>query len=582
MNLALLTATLAALLCGPLLYAVARHRAPLLAFLDGFVLVAISGLVLMEVLPEAFKGGGAWTFGFLLLGALGPTLFEHQLQHAREVHVAALMLAIAGLVLHSVADGMALAPQTAAPGEAQLALGLAIAVHSVPVGLAVWWLLYPVFGAAMPALSLAAMGAGTVAGYGFGGALEGLFGATASAWFQALVAGSILHVVFGRPHLDEHSAQRQGPPPFEGLGNLVALGGLVVLEALHLPGEHVHGFWDRLLQLSLQMAPALLAAYVAGGWLGSSPLQRRLAASPSPAAQAVGATALGLWLPMCACNVLPRYRALALGGAPLAAALAFLVATSEMGLAALFVSLPLLGPQMSLLRAGAAALLALLVAVVMARAFPQRALPHCAPAPGHAQPPLQPAAEAPGGRLQAALRGGFVELVDGTAGWIVFGLVLAAFVTPHVATVGWVQLPDALEVGLFALLGLPLYVCAAGVTPLVAAFVAGGVSPGAAIAFLLTGPATNVATLAVLRQLHGARFTALFAALVLAGAIALGLAVNALGVAPAAPLLDGRAAGALHWLSLAVVTLVFAASLLRRGGRSFFGELFEPGAAAGL
>ena len=257
--LALLIATLAALMCGPLLYVLAHPRPALLAFLDGFVLVAISGLVLLEVMPDTLLGGGPASLGFLLLGALGPSLLEHQLQHARRAHVAALVLAMVGLVLHSVADGTALAPQPGLGDEPNLALALAIAVHSVPVGLMVWWLLYPVFGALFPALAIGGMCLGTITGYAFAGTVGGWLGATGWAWLQALVAGSILHVVFGRPHLGDTSAHRIARPPFEGLGNLSALGALLILETLHPAGHQGHpGMLDRLLDLSRMLAPALV------------------------------------------------------------------------------------------------------------------------------------------------------------------------------------------------------------------------------------------------------------------------------------------------------------------------------------
>jgi len=46
-------------------------------------------------------------------------------------------------------------------------------------------------------------------------------------------------------------------------------------------------------------------------------------------------------------------------------------------------------------------------------------------------------------------------------------------------------------------IGIPLYICASASTPIAAALVAGGLSPGAALVFLLAGPATNAATLTV-------------------------------------------------------------------------------------
>jgi hypothetical protein len=84
MNLSLLlSATLLALLSGPLLYGAARERPAVLAFLDGFVLVAISGLVTLEVLPETLDSGGYASLVFLVLGALGPSLLENQLHNAQ-------------------------------------------------------------------------------------------------------------------------------------------------------------------------------------------------------------------------------------------------------------------------------------------------------------------------------------------------------------------------------------------------------------------------------------------------------------------------------------------------------------------
>ncbi|TXH04978.1 MAG: hypothetical protein E6R07_06310 [Nevskiaceae bacterium] len=203
MNLLLLLATLAALLSGPLLYAVARRRPRLLRAMDAFVLVSVTGLVLLDVLPETWERSGAWSLLFIGLGLLGPTALEHLLTRARrEAHLAALALAIFGLVLHSFGDGVVLS--ATGGGAHPLALGLAVAIHSVPVGLATWWLMVPVFGRGLPAFTLAAMCASTVAGFIF--AVELSAGIDARVWaaFQALVAGSILHVVFGRPHAHRH------------------------------------------------------------------------------------------------------------------------------------------------------------------------------------------------------------------------------------------------------------------------------------------------------------------------------------------------------------------------------------------
>ena len=237
MAFAFLIATLIVLAAGPALYAAARESARTLAFLDGFVVVSIAGLVVFEVAPDTFKAGGIGSLVFLIAGAFGPTALERWFRRAeRHMHIGTLLLAMGGLVLHALADGVVLAPGAAT----DWALPLAVVIHSLPVGMAVWWLLAPHFGPWPPLLALLAMGTGTIVGYRYGAALEDLFSAQAWAWFQSLVAGTILHVIFGRPHL--HGEEDAGhahaepdlPPPvarFRHAGQLLALAAVLALLA---------------------------------------------------------------------------------------------------------------------------------------------------------------------------------------------------------------------------------------------------------------------------------------------------------------------------------------------------------------
>ncbi|MGH8445790.1 MAG: hypothetical protein ACREVL_11015, partial [Solimonas sp.] len=176
---------------------------------------------------------------------------------------AALALAMVGLIVHSLGDGIAL---SSGEGHASLALPLAVAVHSVPVGLMVWWLLFPVFGRWPPLLAIAGMCAGTVAGFVFGPTLGVALGSTGWAWFQALVAGSILHVVFGRPHLDEADHAAQSSPRLEGLGNLCALAGLIGLVSLDDEPLPAAGFFALAGRLAMLAGPWLLGLYLIAGF----------------------------------------------------------------------------------------------------------------------------------------------------------------------------------------------------------------------------------------------------------------------------------------------------------------------------
>ncbi|MCA8953673.1 MAG: permease, partial [Planctomycetes bacterium] len=273
----------------------------------------------------------------------------------------------------------------------------------------------------------------------------------------------------------------------------------------------------------------------------------------------------------------PIYRELVRQGTSVAAALAFLVATPELELASVTLTWQLMGGEVALLRVGMAAVLALGVGVLVSWLVKGRAEPAAAGA-AHALPASVQGSL--GQRLRTALSFGFGPAVDSTATWILAGLLLSALLMPYVDREWIAALPVGVDVPVAALLGLPIYVCATGSTPLAAMLLFQGMSPGAVLAFLLTGPATNVTTFGVLARLHGARMAALFALSMWIGAVGLGYLVNWLVPAPAVPALigEGHEHSTWGWLALAALGVVFLLSLLRQGVRPFLERLFEsPG-----
>jgi len=291
--------------------------------------------------------------------------------------------------------------------------------------------------------------------------------------------------------------------------------------------------------------------------------------------QALRGTLIGLPMPVCSCGVLPLYRSLVQQGVPTAAALSFLIAAPELGITAVFLSVSLLGPEITLARALSAGALALAVGLIVGPRAPLSA-------------PLIPVASAQSKapwstRLRTGARYGLGDMVDATAPWILVGLGIAALIEPWLSPERLGGLPRGLDVPIFALIGMPLYVCSSGSTPLAAVLIAKGVSPGAAIAFLLTGPATNVTTFGVIARLHSRRTALVFAGTTALTTMALGWAANAyLG---SRPLLDPAH---LHdhpgnWFEVgcAVLLLVlFTVSLLRQGTRHFVGQVISPHGAS--
>ena len=139
-------------------------------------------------------------------------------------------------------------------------------------------------------------------------------------------------------------------------------------------------------------------------------------------------------------------------------------------------------------------------------------------------------------RLVEVVRFAFVTLPGALAGWMLIGLALAAVVTVIVPTDwiaggadggGWVT--GVLGQSLIALvIGVPLYVCATSSTPMALAMITAGVEPGAALVFLLAGPATNPATVAWVVRDFGGRSALAYVAVIAGGSLLAGLGLNGL------------------------------------------------------
>ena len=555
----------------PLVFFLLRERQGPFRFLDGFVMLAVPGLVFLHVVPESIEHRDLVLALALVAGLLAPGTLERLTRDvAHRTDRLALVLGISGLALHAILEGAAITPLA---GADDLGLALAIVLHRIPVGIAVWWLVRDVYNDGWAILAVLSVAVLTAGGYAGGSTLVDVMGGRGVELYTAFVSGTLVHVAFHQIGHHRKSSPGRLDTGLEGLGGIMAVALLLSLGAIE--GDEAHSAVEmvhRFLVLAAESAPALLLAYVFAGILQSFlPVASiRWMSRGGSMGSAMRGMAVGLPFPICSCGVVPLYRTLVQRGAPPAAAMAFLVATPELGLDAVMLSIPLLGSEMTIARVATAALAALVVGwLVGGRLGAKRALPLVAE--GERE---QTASFAH--RVRAGARAGFGEVVDHTAPWIVVGLLIAAVAAPLLES-GWLtRIPPVADVLLFAILGFPTYVCASSATPLVATLVATGLSPGAAIAFLITGPATNATTFGVVAGLHGRRAAVSFAATLVGVAVGVGLFINFTFGAFSGPTLEALTEdppGFLHQISLVLLGLLFLASILRRGIRRFVGEL---------
>ncbi len=190
-------------------------------------------------------------------------------------------------------------------------------------------------------------------------------------------------------------------------------------------------------------------------------------------------------------------------------------------------------------------------------------------------------------KITAGVKYAFSDLWEDIAKWFLFGVLLAGFIT--------VLIPDDvfgryLGSGLSAMLlmlavGIPLYICATASTPIAAALILKGVSPGAALVFLLVGPATNVASLTVVTGILGKRATAIYLGTIAVSAVFFGLVVDQIyaGLEISAQAMVGQASEVVPlWVQWVSAFSVLALSLrplynMLTGFRNRFGNAVSTG-----
>lgn len=288
-------------------------------------------------------------------------------------------------------------------------------------------------------------------------------------------------------------------------------------------------FWD----LVIESAPWLLLGYFLAGIIKqvipAAWMEKQLA-QPGLLSIVKGAL-IGAPLPLCSCGVIPAALAIRKAGASKGATSSFLVATPETGVDSISFSYAVLGPVFAIARP-VAALFSAIIAGILVTLFDRESA--VAP-PVHAgsccggKKVAAPVAASFSQKMLEALRYGYGTMIADTATWLVIGLAGAAVITAVVPESFFLRWGDGvLAMLVMVIVGLPMYICATASTPVAAGLLFAGVSPGAALVFMLTGPATNIATMGVIREQLGMRSLVAYLAGVIGSAIASGLLLNAL------------------------------------------------------
>lgn len=239
----------------------------------------------------------------------------------------------------------------------------------------------------------------------------------------------------------------------------------------------------------------------------------------------VTAALIGTPLPLCSCSVIPTAIGIRRAGASKASTASFMVSTPETGVDSIGVTLALMGPVMAIARP-ISAILSAIAAGSLVRLWDTET------------PPIQEEAVKSccggkkevlgfGQKMKNAVVYGYGKLLSDFMGWLLIGIGFAALIQTYVPP----TLLSEYGNGIFAMLiavviSIPMYICATASTPVAAGLMLSGISPGAALVFMLTGPATNIATLMVVKNELGIRSLMAYLTGVIVTALAMGLTLD--------------------------------------------------------
>jgi len=221
---------------------------------------------------------------------------------------------------------------------------------------------------------------------------------------------------------------------------------------------------------------------------------------------------VGIPIPLCSCGVVPAAAGLKKQGANNGATLSFLISTPETGVDSIPLTYALMDPLMAVIRPVVAFISAVTAGLIEnftgQKESPENTITQ-KPVTGFCsiQPKIsgQKFSNITSSKIFAGLKYAFIDLLGDIGKWFVLGIFIAGLISYY--------LPDNLiesylgnnflAMIIMLITGIPMYVCATSSTPIAAALILKGLNPGAALVFLLAGPATNIASLSMVYKLLG-------------------------------------------------------------------------------
>lgn len=281
-------------------------------------------------------------------------------------------------------------------------------------------------------------------------------------------------------------------------------------------------FFNELQDIWLEMAPYLMLGFLMAGMmkvlLPANFIYKYMGKHNKYSV--INAALIGVPMPLCSCGVIPAGVSFAKNGAGKGSSVSFLVSTPQTGIDSMMVTYSLLGLPFTVLRP----IIAFVTGIFggwLTNAIDKDEMPQEKSSKVHE-------ATESGNKIVRIVKYAFNEFFMDIAQWLVIGVLIAAAIAWLVPDDFFAQYAGNSWASMLIILvaSIPLYVCATASVPIAAVLMLKGLSPGAALVFLMAGPATNAATITVIKQVLGNRTMFAYLFSIISGALLFGWLID--------------------------------------------------------
>ncbi len=280
--------------------------------------------------------------------------------------------------------------------------------------------------------------------------------------------------------------------------------------------------------LLMAMSPYLLFGYLFAGvlhiFIDTKTVSRHL--GKGSFFSVIKASLFGIPLPLCSCSVIPAAMSLRREGASRGAVLSFLISAPTTGIDSIFATYSLLGMLFMVYRVAASFITGVFAGIIANIFIREKDIPAprdlpkckmCDEEKDHDHGVLH--------KIGGVLRYAFGDILGDTGKPLITGILIGgviAFFLPE-EFIGTYLGSGIKAIIVMLIAGIPMYVCATASIPIAAALLMKGINPGAAFAFLVAGPATNIVTISVVGKSMGGKALIVYLGSIVVCSIVMGL-----------------------------------------------------------